>query len=145
MSTTYSPGASVTLATSIKHGVLAGLGGGLVFGIMMAMMGSLPMVGMLVGQDSAVVGFIVHMLISACFGGVFGLFAARFLHGRGATLIAGALYGVVIWVVGALLLMPLMLGMNDMVFQIGQAQWLSLLGHLVFGVVTAAIVNAFSA
>jgi hypothetical protein len=34
-------------------------------------------------------------------------------------------------------LMPLMLGMPEMVFQIGEMQWMSLIGHLVFGLATA--------
>jgi hypothetical protein len=44
--------------------VVAGLAGGLLFGIMMYMGGMLPMVGMLVRQESTWVGFIVHMVIS---------------------------------------------------------------------------------
>ncbi len=140
MTAAYSSETTQTSTTdAIKNGVIAGLGGGLIFGMMMAMMGMLPMVGMLIGQDSAAVGFIVHMAISAVFGGVFGLAAARFFHGWGPTLIAGAIYGVIIWVVGALIMMPLMLGMNEMVLQIGQAQWMSLIGHLIFGLVTGGI------
>ena len=43
------------------------------FGIMMGMMDMLPMAGMLVRQENAVIGFIVHMLISAIFGAIYGL------------------------------------------------------------------------
>jgi hypothetical protein len=39
-------------------------------------------------------------------------------------------------VLGALILMPLMLGMSAMVLQIGGDQWMSLIGHLIYGVVT---------
>ena len=35
--------------------------------------------------------------------------------------------------------MPLMLGMNEMILQIGQMQLNSLMGHVIFGVVLAAI------
>jgi hypothetical protein len=35
--------------------------------------------------------------------------------------------------------MPLMLGMSAMVLQIGGDQWMSLLGHLIFGVVTGLV------
>jgi hypothetical protein len=45
--------------------------------------------------------------------------------------------GIVWWVLGALIMMPLMLGMTDMIFHIGQDQWLSLMGHIIFGLVTA--------
>ena len=145
MSQVYSAeGTRPTTTNALKNGVIAGLGGGLVFGIMMGMMGMLPMVGMLIGQDSAIVGFIVHMLISAFFGGVYGLIAARFFSGLVPNLVAGAIYGIGVWVIGALIMMPLLLGMNEMVLQIGQAQWMSLLGHIIYGAITGAIFASLS-
>lgn len=118
-------------------GAIAGLAGGIVFGVMMGMMGMLPMVGMLVRQENAAIGFIVHMLISAFIGAVYGLVAGRFALTATTALIGGVINGVIWWVLGALVLMPVMLGMTQMVFVIGQPQWMSLLGHLLFGVVTA--------
>ncbi len=127
--------ASTTYSKSVFNGILGGLVGGVVFGVMMGMMGMLPMVGMLVRQDNAVIGFFVHMGISAFIGAVYGFVISRFPNQVSTALIGGALNGVVWWVLGALILMPLMLGMNDMVFVIGQAQWMSLLGHLIYGVI----------
>jgi uncharacterized membrane protein YagU involved in acid resistance len=124
------------LATS---GAIAGLAGGVVFGMMMAMMGMLPMVGMLVRQESAVIGFIVHMLISAFIGAVYGLVAGRFALNTTNAVIGGMINGGVWWVLGALVLMPLMLGMSQMVFVIGNDQWLSLMGHIIYGLVTAFV------
>jgi hypothetical protein len=118
-------------------GAIAGLIGGVVFGVMMGMMGMLPMVGMLVRQESAVIGFVVHMAISAFIGAVYGLVAGRLPLNTTNALIGGVINGVVWWVLGALILMPLMLGMSQMVFVIGGDQWMSLLGHLIFGLVTA--------
>jgi hypothetical protein len=46
---------------------------------------------------------------------------------------------VIWWILGALLLMPLMLGMREMVLVIGGAQWMSLVGHLLYGVVTGLV------
>jgi hypothetical protein len=46
-----------------RNGVLAGVAGGIVFGMLMAMMGMLPMIAQLVGSDSAVVGGIVHLSV----------------------------------------------------------------------------------
>ena len=51
----------------------------------------------------------------------------------------GAAYGVLLWVVGALTLMPLMLGMNDMVLVVGSTQLLSLMGHIIFGMILGAV------
>ncbi len=128
-----------SMSTAIKAGAIAGLGGGLVFGLMMGMMGMLPMVGMLVGQENAVVGFIVHMIISAFIGATFGVIVTRLPSGWATAIIGGGVYGVIWWVLGALILMPLMLGMTQMVFMIGGPQWMSLLGHVIYGVVTGIL------
>jgi uncharacterized membrane protein YagU involved in acid resistance len=136
--TTVDQASNQSFVRSIIRGAVAGLVGGMVFGMLMAMMNMLPMVGMLVGQENAVVGFIVHMLISAFIGATFGAIATRLPHSWGVLLGAGAAYGMVWWVLGALIMMPLMLGMNEMVFVIGQTQWMSLMGHVIFGLVTGA-------
>lgn len=142
---------STTVATdriaaprAIAIGVVGGLAGGVIFGLLMAMQGMLPMVAALIGSDSAVVGFGVHLAISAGAGLLFGvaIAAAPILVATPAVAIAaGALYGVAWWIAGALIAMPLMLGMNEMVFVIEQAQITSLVGHLVFGIVTALVVH----
>jgi uncharacterized membrane protein YagU involved in acid resistance len=120
-------------------GAIAGLAGGVVFAMMMGMMGMLPMVGMLVRQENAIIGFIVHMVISAFIGAVYGVVAGRFALTTTNALIGGMINGVVWWVLGALVLMPLMLGMSQMVFVIGQTQWLSLMGHIIYGLLTAFV------
>ncbi|MEN4011417.1 MAG: hypothetical protein AB1453_06005 [Chloroflexota bacterium] len=127
---------TVSLQKSAVNGALAGLAGGVVFGILMASLGMLPMVAMLAGQESAAAGFIVHMLISAFIGAVYGVVIVRFPNQVSTALLGGVVNGIAWWVLGALILMPLMLGMTAMVFVIGQAQWMSLLGHLIYGVIT---------
>lgn len=124
---------------SIIAGAIAGLVGGAFFGMMMAMMGMLPMVAMLVGSQDPMIGFLVHMAISAAIGGVYGLVAGRLPQRYGVAALAGAVNGVIWWVLGALIMMPLMLGMSAMVLQIGEAQWMSLIGHLIFGVITGLV------
>jgi hypothetical protein len=79
------------------------------------------------------------MAISAFIGATFGLIAGRFKASRGSTILLGIAYGIVWWVLGALFLMPLLLGMNEMIFAIGQAQWMSLMGHLIYGIITALL------
>ncbi len=130
---------SRSVFSAIASGAIAGLGGGAVFGMMMGMMGMLPMVAMLVGSESPIVGFLVHMIISAGIGGFYGLVASRLPMKAGTAVIAGAVNGIVWWVLGALVLMPVMLGMAQMVFQIGEAQWFSLIGHVVYGVITGLL------
>lgn len=53
----------------ISRGIVAGLAGGLVFGIMMTAMGMIGMIGGLVGQPGNVaVAWLVHLVISASIG-----------------------------------------------------------------------------
>lgn len=130
---------NLTATKSIISGAPAGLAGGLVFGMLLAMMGMLPMIGMLVGIDSAVIGFIVHMGISAFIGGVYGLIAGRFPLTAKNAVIGGIINGAIWWVLGGLTMMPLLLGMTEMILVIGSDQWMSLLGHLIYGLVTAFV------
>jgi hypothetical protein len=129
--------ARVTTGKSVVAGAIAGLGGGVVFGMLMGMMGMLPMIGMLIKQDSAIAGLGVHFVISAFIGAVYGAVIGRMTLTRITTAIAGMVNGVFWWVLGALILMPLLLGMNQMVLVIQTAQLMSLMGHLLYGLVTA--------
>ena len=135
---------SIAPARLAGLGALGGLAGGVVFGMLMGMMGMLPMVGMLVRQESAGVGLVVHLLISAFIGAVYGLVAGRFSLSWSAALVGGLINGVAWWVLGALILMPLLLGMNEMVFVIGNPQWLSLVGHILYGLITALVFTALA-
>ena len=64
-------------ARALWLGALAGIIGGIPFGIMMGMMGMMPMIGMLVRVESAFVGVLVHAAISAITGAIYGYFAVR--------------------------------------------------------------------
>ncbi|GAA2678281.1 MULTISPECIES: hypothetical protein [Actinosynnema] len=135
---------AVVPRSHLRDGVLSGLAGGLVFGLLMAGMSTLPMVGMLVAADSALVGFALHMAISALAGAGFGALAARLPDQVVPLCAAGVLHGALWWAVGALLVMPLWLSatadpaMAEMVLVVGDAQWVSLFGHVFFGLTTAA-------
>ena len=126
----------------IRKGIIAGLVGGLAFGSVMAFVGMLPMVGMLIRQEDALVGFFVHMVISATIGAGFGgLMAINSEQRPIITILIGLAYGLFWWVFGALFLMPILLGMPDAIFVIGQMQIDSLIGHLVYGFVISIVIN----
>jgi len=147
MTTQAQPSNGMTALTrSIGFGIIGGLMGGLVFGIMMGMMGMLPMVGMLIGQQNAVIGLGVHLVISAFIGAVYGLVVTqlRLPISAATAWVGGAINGIVWWVLGALILMPAMLGMTNMIFVVGQTQWLSLMGHLIYGIVAAFVFNGLA-
>ena len=143
MSTTRSAHAtSATLAVPalparLLHGGAGGLAGGLLFGAMMQAMGALPMVAQLVGSDSVGVGWVVHLAISAVLGIGSGLVVGNRLPSWGAALGLGTGYGVAWWVLGALVAMPLALGMPP--FGLNTMAWMSLVGHVVFGVALGAV------
>jgi len=126
------------ITEAVLCGVIAGLIGGAVFGVMMATMGMLTMVSMIVGVENPVVGFVLHMAISAFVGGVYGVIGLRLPAGWPVAIGAGVIYGIIWWVLGALILMPLLLGMSQMVLVIEETQWMSLIGHIVFGIIMAA-------
>jgi uncharacterized membrane protein YagU involved in acid resistance len=123
------------MALDAQVGVVAGLVGGSVFGVQMAVGGMLPMVAGMIGSESVVIGFLLHLFISAFIGGTFGLIASRLPQSLLPQVAAGFVYGLVWWVLGALIIMPLVLGMGDMVLQIGDSQLMSFVGHGIFGIV----------
>lgn len=139
LATTFKP-SLVKAFKGVIPGVVSGLAGGLVFGMLMGMMGMLPMVGMLIRQNNAVAGLFVHMAISAFIGGVYGAVAVYLPRQWLPTVAGGMINGMFWWVLGALILMPLGLGMPQMVLVVGQTQWISLMGHLIYGLITAAFV-----
>lgn len=113
------------------------MAGGIVFGMLMAMMGMFAMIAVLVGSASPWAGFGIHMVISIGYGLILTLFFSRLLGSYGRGSITGLIYGVVLWVIGPLLVMPLMLGMP--VFAFNAAVMMSLMGHLLFGLVVALV------
>ncbi len=140
MATTAESRAGISLGQRIVGGVIGGIAGGLVFGAMMAMMGMLPMVASVVGSKSVVVGFIYHMFNSVIIGALFGLIFGALSHTYGQGAFFGLLYGVIWWVLGPMILMPLMLGMG---LQFGMAftppMLMSLVGHLAYGLITGLV------
>ncbi|MFN2385058.1 MAG: hypothetical protein ABR576_02015 [Thermoanaerobaculia bacterium] len=135
------------MRSKIGVGIVAGILAGIVFGVMMQMMtaptpegGRMPMMAMVakvVRSESLAVGWIYHLfnsaLIGAIFGWLFGNRVASYRPGFGW----GAVYGVIWWVLGALVLMPIFLGMPPfaplrMMMPVAMG---SLMGHLIFGVI----------
>lgn len=127
--------------TQVKNGVLGSLAGGVVMGVPMQMMGSIKMIAMMVGSESALVGWVAHLLISAIFGVAYAL-----LFGKQQTQwLTGLIYGFIWYLLGPLTLMPLFMGMG--------VQWSaaavsgsmsSLVGHLVYGLVLGLVYQALA-
>jgi uncharacterized membrane protein YagU involved in acid resistance len=122
-------------------GITGGVVGGLFFGILMMLQGMLPAVAQLVRSESIIVGSIVHMTISMVFGAAFGLLLDQRRVTIARTIFLGLAYGVFWWVLGALTLMPLLLGATPQLNAAlsAPALW-SLVGHLIYGLLTAMTV-----
>ncbi|MBA3488598.1 MAG: hypothetical protein H0T78_03480 [Longispora sp.] len=118
-------------------GVIGGLVGGIMFGILMQMMDMIPMVAMLIGSESIAVGWLVHLGISAFIGATYALIFASWATRPVPAAVLGMGYGLVWWVLGALLLMPAKLGMDVFVFN--TTAWQSLMGHLIYGLLLGVV------
>jgi hypothetical protein len=137
------------MRSDINGGIVAGLTGGIVFGMMMQMMsaptpqgGQMPMmamVAMVVRSGSPLVGWLYHLFNSAVIGAIFGwLFGGRaqsFVAGLGW----GAVYGFIWWILGALILMPVFLGMPPfaplLMEPMRPVAMGSLVGHFIYGMI----------
>ena len=133
----------------IRNGVIAGIAGGILFGILMQMMtaptpdgGSMPvmaMVAMVVRSTSLAVGWLYHLFNSAVIGALFALLLGNRVSGNATGLAWGATWGLVWWVLGGLILMPLLLGMPAFAsLRMPEMRPLamgSLVGHLLYGLV----------
>ena len=120
---------------AVLRGAFAGMVGGLIFTIVMVQVGALARVSRLVGARSPVVGFFVHMAVATFIGITYSLLFRRQSFDVRSAAGWGIAYGLLWWVLGALTLLPVLLG--------GDPRWTaadaadafpSLIGHLAYGV-----------
>jgi hypothetical protein len=141
------------MKSRLLHGAAAGIAGGVMFGVMMQMMNaptpdgaSIPMmqmVAMVVGSTSLAVGWLYHLFNSAVIGALFGAFFGARIQNYSSGFSYGALWGAIWWVLGGLILMPVLLDMPAfaplrMAPMRGVAMG-SLVGHLVFGLILGGV------
>jgi uncharacterized membrane protein YagU involved in acid resistance len=121
-------------------GALAGLVAGVLFGAVVPAEEMMPMIAALYGLESVTAGWVVHLIHSAVFGLVFvaiGRIAAlrRYTDDPAAAAIPGAVFGLLLWVVAASLVMPVWIrAVTEMAPPVPDWNLLSLVGHLVYGV-----------
>ncbi|MBI3128485.1 MAG: hypothetical protein HYZ11_12840 [Candidatus Tectomicrobia bacterium] len=127
--------------------IVAGLTAGFVFGMMMQMMaaptpdgGQMPMIamaGQVVGSPTIAAGWGYHLFNSAVIGAVFGWLLGDRVDGFNSGLGWGAGYGFAWWILGGLVLMPVLLGMPPFAPLMMPPMWMvaagSLAGHLIYG------------
>ena len=99
----------------------------------------MAMVAKVVRSDSIAVGWLYHLFNSALIGAIFGRLLGDHSHRFGAGIGWGAVYGFVWWILGALILMPVFLGMPAfaplMMAPMRPVAMGSLMGHLIYGII----------
>jgi uncharacterized membrane protein YagU involved in acid resistance len=137
-----SPGLHVL--RSLGWGAVAGLIGGLASLPVMIATGVLPKVA---GVDTSFVGFrglVIHLSVSALIGMTYGMLFRNETTSSGSSIAWGWLFGLIWWYLGPMTLMPLLLtGVCDWSTDAASALLPSLLGHLIYGAVTALIFFLF--
>ncbi len=118
--------------SSAIDGIFAGIMGGFLFGILMQVTGMMSALAGMMNSQLPILGWFVHATISASFGAIYGLGAYKISRNW---VVAGLVYGGVLWIFGSLIMMPLFMG--TMIFTFSSMVWFALLGHLIFGFVTA--------
>lgn len=140
------------MRNNLAAGIVAGLIAGIAFGIMMTLMhaptpdgGSMPMMAMVaqvVNSSNLVVGWLYHLFNSAVIGALFGWLLGNRVMGLGSGFGWGAAYGVLWWVLGGLILMPVFLGMPAFaplqMPMMRPVAFGSLLAHVMFGLILGA-------
>lgn len=133
-------GAGTRTLQSLGWGAAASLAGGLLFSLVMLAVGSLPQVASLIGASSPLVGFVVHLVISALIGMSFGLLFQHEAPNLGSGVAWGLTYGLIWWFLGPLTLMPILLGQPFVwTTDVAGALLPSLIGHLLYGAATAFV------
>ena len=133
-------GPGLHVLRSLGWGAIAGLIGGLASMPVMIATGVLPKVA---GVDSSFIGFrglVIHLLVSALIGMTYGLLFRNETSSPGFGIAWGWLFGLIWWYLGPMTLLPLLLtGVCDWSTDAASALLPSLLGHLIYGAVTALI------
>ena len=130
--------------TGLLPGALAGLLGGLIFGITMSDLDRMPEIGALVRSGSATVGFVVALAVGSILGAGFGLLVCYQRPGAGETLFWGLVYGVFWRYLGSLTLQPLLEG-DGLTWDVlsAQSEFPVLLGLVLYGACTGLALLLF--
>ncbi len=127
-------GAGTRSLRNLLMGQAGGVLGGLLFTLVMASIGALPVVASLVGSESPFVGMLVHLAISIFVGSTFGLLFPRDAANYGMAMSWGLLYGLLWWLLGPLTLFPALLGQPvEWSLTAAATNYAPLIGHLFYG------------
>lgn len=135
-----------------QNGVIGGLAGGLVFGALMSLM--MPMaienaIPALWGLEGGLAGWLIHMANAAILGVVFVALIPYVLEKPTVsdTVGFGVVYGAILWVVLAVLVMPVWLSAVGFAGAppLPNINWMSFLGHIAYGAILGGVYAALAA
>ena len=121
------------VSRGLVPGAMAGVVGGLALAAVMVRVGSTPTAA-LVHADAAAAGFAVRLSIAALIGAGFGLLVWQQRSGAGEIFFWGINYGILLWFLGPLTLIPLLL-QGTLAWDVRSAQeaFPSFVGLVCFG------------
>jgi uncharacterized membrane protein YagU involved in acid resistance len=133
-------GPGLHVLRSLGWGALAGLAGGIVASPVLLATGTLSSVAGLGTRFPGFQGLVIHLTVSVVIGATYGLLFRNEGSSFSVGVPWGCLFGLIWWYLGPMTLLPLSLtGETDWRSSAASALLPSLVGHLIFGAVTAAI------
>ena len=119
---------------SIAGGAVAGLAGGIVFSVVLVHVGGLSGVSRMLADDSATIGFLLHLVTSVLIGIGYGFAFVKRSDDVSSALGWGTSYGVFWWLMGSLTLLPILSGdVPQWTAAAAASAYPALIGHLVYG------------
>ncbi len=133
----------MTTSSRYLSGAIGGVVGGIIFGVVLTFFGIMPTVASLIGSTSLTVAWFIELVASIIVGLTYAWWFGSLSDNIGMTTGYGMLHGLIWWVIGPLVILPLLLGSS---IQLGNAltrdNVLSLLGYLLYGAVLGATYGA---
>ena len=118
-----------------KAGIIGGIVAGIVFGMMMQMKGMMPVIAKMMGGSSVAFGWLIHMMISIIFALMFVVLFGKKVVSWGSAIGYGIIEGVLTWIIGPLVVMPMMMGMSPF----SNIDIMSLMTHIMFGLILSIV------
>ncbi|OCH99227.1 hypothetical protein A8135_08255 [Legionella jamestowniensis] len=130
----------------ILHGIIAGIVAGVVFAIFLFMGGMIETLGAVINMPTKMGGLLVHAAVSIIAGIAFALILGWLIHSWLAAIIWGLLFGLVMWIVGPMTLLPYLTAgtplFSKWTFVDIKANVPPLVGHLIYGFVLGIVFYA---
>jgi hypothetical protein len=103
----------------------------------------IAMIGQIFGSPTITAGWLYHLFNSAVIGAIFGWLLGARVRGYGSGFGWGVVYGFAWWILGGLILMPVLLGMSAfaplMMPEMQMVAAGSLIGHLIYGLILGGL------